>query len=289
MQRDVNRTHGTARIAVAQLPPAGPAPDADLAAVIEAIGQAGNADLVVFPECALSGYLYDSRAAVAQAAIRLGDPRIDRLVQACRAASVHAVVGFLESDGDDLYNCAATLGPEGVLGTYRKQHLPYMGADRFVSPGRGDTPRVVETPFGKVGVMICFDLRFPESARVLALEGADVIAMPTAWPLKATFLAEHVTRVRALENLVYLAVSDRTGHENGAEYLGHSQIVAPSGEVLVDAGADAGVFGTDVALSQARTKDLVFVPGEYELRIFSQRKPSQYTAITEEDPSRVRT
>ncbi|WP_236791884.1 carbon-nitrogen hydrolase family protein [Amycolatopsis sp. GM8] len=289
MERDLNRTDGTVRIAVAQLPSAGPDLDANLAATVGAIEQAKGEDLIVFPECTLSGYLIDSRAAAEQVAIGLGDPRIARLVDACRAASVFAVVGFLESDSGELYNCAATLGPDGVLGTYRKQHLPYLGADRFVSPGRDGAPRVVETPVGNVGVMICFDLRFPESARVLALEGADVIAMPTAWTLRATFLAEHVTRVRALENLVYLAVSDRTGSENGTEFLGQSQIVSPSGEVLLNAGKDSGVFGSEVDISRARDKKLVFAAGEYELEIFAERKPAQYAAITEEDTSRVRT
>lgn len=285
----MSRHAGTARIAVAQLPSAGLDVDANLEATLAAIEQAADADLVVFPECALSGYLVDSRAQARQVALGLGDPRFEHLVRACRTAATVAVVGFVEADGDELYNCAVTLGPDGVLGTYRKQHLPFLGADRFVSPGRGETPRVVSTPVGEVGVMICFDLRFPESARVLALEGADLIAMPTAWPDSATFLAEHVTRVRALENLVYLAVADRTGSENGAEFLGRSQIVSPSGDVLVDAGRDAGVFGADVDLATAREKKLVFVPGEYELEVFGQRKPAQYQAITEGAQDRVRT
>ncbi|PKW16207.1 putative amidohydrolase [Saccharopolyspora spinosa] len=278
----LNRTDGAVRIAVAQLPSAGPKLDVNLGATIDAIelaGAAGN-DLVVFPECTLSGYMFASRAEAEQVAIGLGDQRIEHLVRACRRASTVAVVGFLETDGDALYNCAVTLGPDGVLGTYRKQHLPYLGADRFVEPGRGEAPRVVTTPIGRIGVMICFDLRFPESARVLALQGADVIAMPTAWPQDAVFLAEHVTRVRALENLVYLAVADRAGDENGTAFLGQSQVVSPAGEVLINAGNDHGVFSTEVDLAQARRKKLVMIPGEYELGIFAERKPAQYAEIT---------
>nr|BFE59639.1 carbon-nitrogen hydrolase family protein [Dactylosporangium thailandense] len=249
---------------------------------IGAIGRGGAAghELLVFPECALSGYLFDSRAEAERRAIALGDRRVAHLVEACRRASVIAVVGFLESVGDVLYNAAVTLGPDGILGIYRKQHLPYLGVDRFVEPGLGDSPRVVETPIGNIGVMICFDLRFPESARVLALQGADVIAMPTAWPQSATFLAEHVTRVRALENLVYLAVADRADEENGVAFLGRSQVVSPAGEVLVDAGGAEGIFGADVHLAQARNKKLVIVPGEYELEVFAERKPDQYREIT---------
>lgn len=269
-------------IAVAQLPSARAELDANTGRIAEAIGRAGaeGHEVIVFPECALSGYMFGSRAEAARAAIGIGDPRVGRLVEACRRASAYAVVGFLESDGDALYNAAVTLGPDGVLGKYRKQHLPYLGVDRFAEPGDGAEPRVVRTPVGNVGVMICFDLRFPESARVLALQGADVIAMPTAWPRAATILSEHVTRTRALENLVYLAVADRADEEGGTAFLGHSQVVSPAGEVLVHAGADEGVFGTRVDIAQARRKRLVMIPGEYELGIFSERKPDQYAEIT---------
>ncbi|MFI6231174.1 carbon-nitrogen hydrolase family protein [Micromonospora echinospora] len=286
-------TNGTARVAVAQLPSTTGDPDANVArtaATIKRAGAEGN-HLVVFPECTLSGYLFDSREETQRAAIGIGDPRIGHLVQACRDASTVAVVGFLETDGTLLYNSAVTLGPQGVLGIYRKQHLPYLGADRFVTPGRGDTPAVVETPAGNVGTMICFDLRFPEAARVLALGGADIIAMPTNWPRNATMLSDHVTRVRALENLVYLAVADRADEENGTHFHGRSQVVSPAGQVLVDAGTDEGIFSAEVKIGQARNKKLVFIPGEYELEIFAGRRPDRYLEITrpilgERDPDR---
>ncbi|MFF5233353.1 carbon-nitrogen hydrolase family protein [Dactylosporangium sp. NPDC000521] len=279
---EVHETDRTTRVAVAQLPSAKQDLDANLERAIDAIGRAGAAghELLVFPECALSGYLFDSRAEAERQAVSIGDRRITHLVDACRRASVIAVVGFLELADDVLYNAAVTLGPGGILGNYRKQHLPYLGVDRFVAPGLGDSPRVVETPVGNIGVMVCFDLRYPESARVLALQGADIIAMPTAWPRSATFLAEHVTRVRALENLVYLAVADRADEENGVTFLGHSQVVSPAGEVLVDAGDAEGIFGADADLAQARNKKLVIIPGEYELAVFAERKPELYREIT---------
>ncbi|WP_432992055.1 carbon-nitrogen hydrolase family protein [Dactylosporangium sp. CA-233914] len=279
---EVHETDRTTRVAVAQLPSAKGDLDANLERAIDAIGRAGSAghELLVFPECALSGYMVDSRAEAERQAIAVGDRRVAHLVEACRQASVIAVVGFLESAGDVLYNAAVTLGPDGILGIYRKQHLPLLGLDRFVAPGLGKDPRVVPTPIGNIGVMICFDLRFPESARVLALQGADIIAMPTAWPRSATFLAEHVTRVRALENLVYLAVADRADEENGVAFLGRSQVVSPAGEVLVDAGDAEGIFGAGVDLAQARTKKLVIIPDEYEVAVFAERKPDLYREIT---------
>lgn len=265
-------------VAVAQLPAVLNDPSSNIEATAREIASAGGRGdaLIVFPECHLSGYMYGSADDVRRSALSLDDPSLAPLMEACKRSGAHAVVGLLERDGNEVFNTAVTLGPSGILGSYRKQHLPFMGADRFVSPGRGSSPRVVSTPFGKVGVMICFDLRFPESARELALQGAEIIAMPTAWPERATFLADHVTRVRAVENLLFLAVADRADRENGAQYLGRSQIVAPDGAVVIDAGHDSGVFSADIDLSAARRKRLVFVPDEDELDVFGARRPDLY-------------
>ncbi|MFI7455532.1 carbon-nitrogen hydrolase family protein [Nonomuraea sp. NPDC049714] len=239
-------------------------------------GATAGHQLLVFPECVLTGYLFGSRAETRAAAINAADPRIGRIVEACGENSTTAVVGLLEEADGHVYNSALVLGPSGIIGRYRKQHLPYLGADRFVDPGADAAPRVADTPFGRVGVMICFDLRFPESARELALQGADVIAMPTNWPLGSDMLADHMTRVRALENLVYLAVADRADFEVGTRFMGRSQIIAPSGAVLADAGQDEGLFGAVIDVHAARTKRLIKKPGEFELPVFSGRRPEMY-------------
>lgn len=250
--------------------------------VIETLrdGAATGHQLVVFPECVLTGYLFDSRAETRSAAINSADPRIGRIVDACGEYSTHAVVGLLEEADGYVYNSALVLGPSGIIGRYRKQHLPYLGADRFVDPGADAAPRVVDTPFGRVGVMICFDLRFPESAREIALQGADLIAMPTNWPMGSDMLADHMTRVRALENLVYLAVADRADSEAGTRFMGRSQIIAPSGAVLADAGQDEGLVGARIDVRAARTKRLINKPGEFELPVFSGRRPEMYGELT---------
>lgn len=248
-------------------------------------GQRGD-DLIVFPETYLNGYMFSSSDDVERSALTLGDPALAAVADASTAHGVHTVMGFLERDGDEVYNSAAIFGPGGLLGKYRKQHLPFLGADRYVTPGHDRAPRVVSTAFGNVGIMICFDLRFPESARELALQGADVIAMPTAWPMHATFLADHVTRVRALENLVYLAVADRADEEAGTQYLGRSQIIGPDGGVVLDALDEAGTFSAAVDLSAARRKQLVFSAGEYELDVFDARQPDQYGELVRTDDER---
>ncbi|MEV4103416.1 carbon-nitrogen hydrolase family protein [Nonomuraea sp. NPDC049649] len=256
--------------------------DANVDRVIETLraAAASGHQLVVFPECVLTGYLFGSRAETRAAAISSADARIGRIVRACAEHSVHAVVGLLEDAGEQVYNSALVLGPTGVLGRYRKQHLPYLGADRFVDPGADGAPRVADTPFGRVGVMICFDLRFPESARELALQGADLIAMPTNWPMGSDMLADHMTRVRALENLVYLAVADRADSEAGTRFMGRSQIIAPTGEVLADAGQDEGLFWAAIDVQAARTKRLIRKPGEFELPVFAGRRPEMYGELT---------
>ncbi|WP_170121557.1 carbon-nitrogen hydrolase family protein [Saccharopolyspora spinosa] len=254
-------------------------------AVNEVISAAERgADLLVFPECYLHGYMFADADAVHQAALPLDDPALLPLHHVVRRTGVHAVLGLLERGTDGyVYNTALALGPAGTLGHYRKQHIPFMGADRFVAPGDDGAPRVFDTPFGRVGMMICFDLRFPESARELALAGADIIVMPTAWPASATLLAELVTRVRAWENRVFLAIADRPDEEGGLRFLGRSQIVGPDADIVLDAGAETGTFVAEVQLERARAKELVFIPGEYEVSIFGARRPGRYAAIT--DPS----
>jgi predicted amidohydrolase len=239
-----------------------------------------GAQLTVFPECALSGYMMDSRAQVEAAAIEASAERLAVLIDTASGTGTFAVVGMLERDEDKVYNAAVLIGPDGVVGRYRKQHLPRLGADSFVDPGDGLAPRVYDTGVLRVGIMICFDLRFPESARELALDGADVIAMPTNWPMTAEFLADHMTRVRAVENLVFLAVADRCDRESDTDFLGRSQVIAPTGEILVDAGATEGIAIAPLNLTQSRTKTLTFDSPPFSLPVFEGRRPELYSALT---------
>ena len=134
---------------------------------VEKAGQSG-ADLVVMPECMLSGYAYDSREQALPHAISINDPLFNELAKAASKYDLYLTLGLLEQDGDRLFNAAALVGPTGVVGHYRKIHLPHLGIDRFVD--RGDIPyRTLSAGDVHVGLAICYDSSFPEPIRMLDL------------------------------------------------------------------------------------------------------------------------
>jgi predicted amidohydrolase len=208
-------------------------------------------------------------------------PSTEVLADACRRLGVHVVCGLLERDGERLYNAAPLIGPDGLIGSYRKTHLPFLGVDRFTVPG--DSLSVYDTPLGRIGLEICYDLRFPEATRTLALAGADIVAHPTAFPVAARIQTELITVARAAENRVFLLTANRVGKERGGEFCGWSQIVDPYGTRLAEAGeTEETLLVADVELEKARDKDYV-VPGEYELYLFGHRRPELYGALVEEN------
>jgi 5-aminopentanamidase len=247
-----------------------------LRAVLEA-HQAG-ADLLVLPECSLSGYILDQRQA-RDSAVTQGGPELSRLGDAVRDAGIHLVVGYLERDDGSLYNASALIGPQGALAHYRKRHIPFVGVDRFVEPGAPDGPVVADTAIGRIGLNICYDIRFPESARTVALAGAEIVAQPTNWPKEARLVASHFPVVRAAENRVFMVVANRGDAENGVEYIGMSQIVAPSGEVLARAERGEAMLIADLSLEQARRKRIVVDPGAYEIDLWRDRRPEMYESL----------
>src|SRR5947209_3390905 len=193
---------------------------ADKAQNLERVGQklreaAGrDAKLAVFPECCLTGYAYESKQEALPIAEPIPGPSTEVLAADCRELGVWAVVGLLERPpgGDALFNTCVLLGPEGIRATYRKIHLPFLGVDRFTTPG--DRPFAVHDLGGlRVGMLICYDGSFPESARVLMLLGADLIVLPTNWPTGALSTVKYLVQPRALENRIYYAAVNRIGTE----------------------------------------------------------------------------
>ncbi|HEX6507812.1 MAG TPA: carbon-nitrogen hydrolase family protein [Chloroflexota bacterium] len=248
--------------------------------VMEEAAQRG-AGLVVLPECALTGYVFSALEEALPYGQSVPGPATDRLEAVARRLGVHAIFGMLEKVGDRLYNTAVFVGPEGLIAKYRKTHLLYLGVDRFTTPG--DIPFAVhDTPLGRIGILICYDLRFPEPARVLALQGAQIITLPTNWPVGADIQPDVLTRARATENHVFLVAADRVGIERGGTFIGRSQIVAPFGRLLTEASAtEVEIITAEIEPERATNKHIVNRPGEYEMDYFADRRPELYEAVFE--------
>jgi predicted amidohydrolase len=188
---------------------------------------------------------------------------------------------MVEQEQDRLFNAAVLVGPQGVLGHYRKIHLPYLGLDQFTTPG-DRLFRVDHVANVRIGMSICYDGSFPESTRSLALLGADLIVLPTNWPPGAETTAQYVTNARAVENNVYFMAVNRVGVERGFRFIGHSKIADPHGNTLAEApGTDEEILYAEVDPHLARRKHLVRVPGKHEIDRMADRRPEMYGLLTE--------
>jgi len=241
-------------------------------------------EFAVFPEAFLTGYCVTSPNEANQIAIQQNHPSIQTIKQAVEQTGITTVVGFAENRNGTLLNTAALIEKGEPNRFYSKTHLPELGYDKFVKGGE-DLP-VFETKHGRVGIIICFDLRPPEAARVLALKGADLVVLPTNWPEGAQVSAEHVSIARASENRVFLATCDRVGTENGFSFIGLSKIISPTGKVLASAGNTEEIITAEVDLKEARNKRNVVIPGKYEMTVFESRRPELYDAIVDEEPAK---
>jgi predicted amidohydrolase len=274
----------TLRVAVAQTEPKLGEKERNLETCLALLDEAAaaGAQLLVLPECAIPGYMFDSAEEALPFAEETPGPSTEALAEACRRLDIHTVCGLLERDGDLLRNAAILVGPDGLIGTYWKTHLPFLGVDRFVEPG--DQLQVYDTPLGRIGLEICYDLRFPEVTRTLALKGAEIVAHPTNFPMAAKVQTEVITLARAAENRIYLLTANRVGKERRGEFCGQSQIVDPYGKRLAEAGeTEEALLVAEVDLEKARDKDYV-IPGEYELYLFGDRRPELYGALVDEAP-----
>jgi predicted amidohydrolase len=244
------------------------------------IAARNGARLIVFPECTLTGYCFSSREEAMTMAESLPGWSSKMIASLCKELDVYVVVGLVEKSRGRMYNAAALLGPEGLVGKHRKAHLPYLGLDRFAD--HGDLPfKVYETPVGKLGINICFEVRFPEASRVLALSGAEIVALPTNWPEGADLVPEIVVNTRAYENRVNYVAVDRVGEERGFRFIGRSKIVDASGRTLAEGGSEREeIMYATLDTESAKVKHVVVRPKEFELPLWTERRPEMYGAIT---------
>ncbi len=223
------------RIGLYQFAPEFAKTEKNIRNITEAVKRS-DADILVFPEMALSGYLFTSREEVRRAAVRPDGPWINGLREAADKQGCYVVIGLPELSDDGFYNSAVLIGPDGHVGTYRKVHLFYEEKSYF---GAGNLGFPVFRIKGlSLGILICFDHMYPEAARCLALQGVEVICHPSNLVLPE--YGQLTTRVRSIENRVFWILANRTGsEERGGKrlaYTGCSQITAPDGKILTQAG-----------------------------------------------------
>nr|WP_244471052.1 nitrilase family protein [Microvirga massiliensis] len=202
-------------------------------ALIEAAADQG-ATLVVLPELINTGYVFKTRAEAFELAEPVpSGPSSTAWMDVARRKHIYVVAGIAERDGNSLFNSAVIIGPQGHIGTYRKMHL-WNAENLFFEPGNLGFP-VFPTPIGRIGVAICYDGWFPETYRLIALQGADIVCVPTNWvPIPGQHegreaMANILAMAAAHTNSMFIACADRVGTERGQPFEGQSLIVSYSG------------------------------------------------------------
>ncbi len=266
------------RIVCRQLAPRvgelGPNCELSVLAVRDAVAR--GADVVVLPELVTSGYMFSSREEAGSMAIT---PDHELFAYWAGAAAGRAVVvgGFCEEGADGLlYNSAAVVDRSGVLAVYRKVHL--WDREKLVFEPGSEPPPVIDTAVGRIGVLICYDLEFAEMTRMLALAGAELVAVPTNWPLVARPHGERppevvIAMAAARTNRMFIACADRTGTERGQEWTAGTSVIDHAGWVLATPGEDGSALA-DVDLAQARSKTLTELAD-----LLGDRRPELYGAL----------
>ncbi len=240
-----------------------------------------GARVTIFPECALTGYCLDTLEETLPHAQSIPGPATQRFQERLKVLGGGAIFGMIEAAPDGIFNAAVLVTPEGVQAAYRKIHLPYLGIDRFAKSG--DRPYAVTEFEGiRFGISICYDSAFPEAMRILSLQGADVLVLPTNFPTGAEGMTDHVLRTRALENKVYFACSNRIGEERGWRFIGESQIVNPMGHVMAKAtGTSEAILYADIDPEQSRNKRSARSTVAQAIDRFADRRPEFYGMLTE--------
>ena len=231
-------------------------PKKNLEKVTEQLSKS-DADLVVLPELAFSGYLFIEKKEVLAFSEAVPGEISTTLREIAIKKDMAIVTGFAELAGDKAYNSALLITPEGDIKTYRKNHL-FHEEKLFFEPGDLGFP-VFTVKGVKVGMLVCFDHFFPEASRTLALQGAQIICHPSN--LVIPFKAQITTRSRAIENRVFWVLANRTGQEIRGEkkftYSGLSQISDPDGRIMVQAGElEEGFFTVDINPELAKNKSI---------------------------------
>ena len=273
----------TLRVAACQIEPQLGEVDTNLERIARAVAEAAAAGavLAVLPEAAVTGYAFASLDEARPVAWRAGAVASDRIASLAETHRMTVICGTLEAQGEEVFNAALLATPDGRRYTYRKMHLPYLGIDRFATPGP-EAPSVVEVGGLRIGVLICYDLRFPEAARMCALDGADLIALPTNWPVGVDFHPGIFAPSRAAENHCYLLAADRVGTERGTTFIGRSVLIDYDGHQLaVASDTEEELLVGEIDPEAARQTHVRRRPGEHEWDTIADRRPGLYRRLLE--------
>jgi predicted amidohydrolase len=250
--------------------------ESNLEKVLSALEEV-EADLIVLPELAFTGYYFQDRSEVLSLAEDTGhSPTVDGLAQLCRRKNLYLVTGFAERCGHKVFNSALLIGPGGLVHTYRKLHL-FNTEKEYFDPG--DTPLApVEVRGARIGMMVCFDWAFPEVSRVLALKGAEILCHPSNLVLP---VCQQAMLTRSLENAVFSVTANRLGSDTRPrgtlEFTGRSQVVTPKGECLYRAAPDREeLYLAEIDISLARNKWLTD-----RNDLLEDRRPAFYAALSD--------
>jgi predicted amidohydrolase len=237
---------------------------------------AAGAEVVVLPELTTSGYVFRDRREARDLAIGADDDVFARWSRLLGDAVL--VVGFAEVGEDRLlFNSAALLDADGIRAVYRKVHL--WDRERRIFTAGSAQPALVATRFGRIGLMICFDLEFPEWTRIAALQGADLLVVPANWPVQPRPDGSDVPEVQvaaatARLNHMAIVVADRQGHERGVDWAGGTHVVGADGGILGRVGPGNGVAWADVDLPASRDKRQATL-----VDLLADRRPELYGAL----------
>ncbi len=224
----------------------------------EAVDQ--GAYIVLLPELANTGYMFNTRKeAFSLAEVVPGGETTQRWEELAKDRGVYLAAGIAEREGYSLYNTSVLIGPDGFIGSYRKLHL-WNREKLFFEPGDLGLP-VFHTPIGRLGMIVCYDMWFPELIRIYALQGADLILNVTNWVAgseaeRDSRVTEAVCVAQAHMSSLFVAAADRIGVERGQPFLGRSMIVSPTGEALAGPASfdEEEIVYAECDLSEARKR-----------------------------------
>jgi predicted amidohydrolase len=228
---------------------------------------AAQAEIIVMPEIWTTGYALRQVETLAEEET---GPTVSAIRELARKRGVTIVAGSLPLKRDGLiYNSSVVIGPQGeTKASYDKIHLFSMtGEERFFAPGN----RRVTFDHGGLtaGVAICYELRFPELFRSLTMDGAQVVFMPSEWPVARVEHWRTLTRARAIENQVYICAVNCVGEHRGSPFCGHSLLIGPTGDILADGGAEEGIIYGEInaeTVAEARKN----------MQVWQDRRPEAY-------------